>query len=142
MFLDNHNSFKDNNAGASNRTFGFFFAAIFFVASLYLIYTQSDKIYVLHTLRGLSLLTLILSLFCPNLLSIPNRLWTQFGQLLSNVTTPIVVTLAYYLVITPAAILFRLLSKNSHFLLQKKKQSYWRPKMPLDNQDDYFKQQF
>lgn len=41
------------------------------------------------------------------------RVWMRFGLLMSKITTPIIMGLVFYLVITPFALVFRLLGKDS-----------------------------
>lgn len=69
---------------------------------------------------------LLVSLIVPKALHQLNLLWTRLGQLLANVTNPIVSGLMFYLLFTPAALLFRLFGKD---LLRLKfdpaADSYW-----------------
>lgn len=41
------------------------------------------------------------------------RVWMQFGQLMSRITTPIIMGIVFYLVITPFALGFKLLGKDA-----------------------------
>jgi hypothetical protein len=71
-------------------------------------------------------------------LLIPGRLgpvfrgWMRFGLLLSKVTTPILLGVVYFLVITPIGFLLRLLGKNPlrHRLGGEGEGSYWVRRSP------------
>ncbi len=76
----------------------------------------------------LSALFLIFGLFFPKLLAPVEKIWMKFAEILSVIMTRVILTLTFYLVITPLGLLVRLLGKD---LLQKKFEqevkTYWVP---------------
>ena len=52
------------------------------------------------------------ALIAPQSLGPVYRVWMRFGLLLSRVTTPIILGAVYYIVITPTALIMRLLRRD------------------------------
>ena len=78
---------------------------------------------------ALGIIFLVLALFIPNLLTIPNNLWFKLGTRLGSVISPIVMALIYVITILPIGFAGKLLGKE--FLeeeLDKRRTSYWKPK--------------
>lgn len=72
-------------------------------------------------------LFLILGIFHPRILRWPYALWMAFAFVLGQIVTTIILTLLFFVVITPMGLLMRLLGKD---LLQKRwkkveASSYW-----------------
>ena len=69
---------------------------------------------------------MITGLLTPGLLRPIEKLWMKFAEILGAVMTRVILTMAYYLVITPLGLLLRLLGKDLlglHF--DTKSESYW-----------------
>jgi hypothetical protein len=69
--------------------------------------------------RGIPLLpwvlggTLILAgIVVPTSLRVVYRLWMRFGLLLNKITTPLILALVFYLIITPTALIMRVLGRH------------------------------
>lgn len=75
---------------------------------------------------GVSALFCILVLIAPGVLKGPNRLWFRFGLLLHKIINPLVLGLMFFLIITPVALVMRLLDKDPLRLrLDSEVKSYW-----------------
>ncbi len=61
----------------------------------------------------IALLFLIAGLFFPASLRLIFKWWMRFGHLLSKITTPLLLGILYYLIITPFGIVRRALQKDS-----------------------------
>ena len=136
----------DNHARAimrptsSNRAFGCVFALAFVAVAI------SPALYGKH-LRLWSLAIsgyfFLAAIVAPDSLGLFNRWWTKLGFMLHRVTTPIVLALMFFLVMTPAAILMRRFSKN---LLPTKPDptlvSYWIHREPPAPLPDSYKNLF
>ena len=110
----------------SERNFGLTFFFVFILISFYpLIIEQNINFYFF----ALGIIFLVLALFIPNLLTIPNNLWFKLGTRLGSVISPIVMALIYVITILPIGFAGKLLGKE--FLeeeLDKRRTSYWKPK--------------
>ena len=114
--------------GSTDMGFGLVMAAFFAVVALLPLRAG-------HPVRlwalGAAACLLALALARPSLLHVPNLMWGRLGLLLGKVVNPIVLSLMFYLVFTPAALCLRLAGKD---LLRLKKQrnckSYWIPRDP------------
>jgi hypothetical protein len=105
----------------NNITFGILFFIFFLIIGLYPL--NSDE-----TIRvwsvALSLVLLIITIIKPNLFTFLNKFWIKFGLLLGKIISPIVMGLVFFLVVTPAGILIRILKKDV-MGLKRGASSYW-----------------
>ena len=107
----------------SERGFGFVFAAVFAVFSLWpLTGSGAVRIWAL----AVAALFLATALARPNILRPLNRVWFRFGLLLGRIVSPIVMAVVFSVAITPTALIMRALGKD---LLRLKfdpdAESYW-----------------
>jgi len=108
---------------SSERNFAIVFAIFFAIVGFYPLYFD-DKI---HTWAFIiSPIILIMGLYAPHLLILPNRLWNKFGFLLGAIVSPIIMALLYYLTFTPTGIIMRFLGKDLlNEKIDKTADSYW-----------------
>lgn len=126
--------------GSSDRFFGLTFFIFFLLIALWpLLGGGSIK----STPLFISLIFLSIAVIYPAVLSPLNKLWLKFGALLHTITSPIILGLMFYLVITPAGLLIRLLGKD---LLRLKPDpdasSYWVPREPPGPEKNSLHRQF
>ena len=106
----------------SNKSFGILFFIIFFLYGIWPILSLNEiRIWSLV----ISVIFLILGLFNSKILSPINNYWIKFGELLGKIISPIVMSFVYFFVITPIAIIIRLLGKDLLRTKFDKKLSYW-----------------
>jgi hypothetical protein len=121
---------------SSNRSFGLVFFIVFLIIALYPLTNQEDtRIWSLLV----SFIFLILGLLNSRLLLPLNKLWFKFGIFLGNLISPIVMGIIFFLVVTPTALIMRLLGKDVLNLKKNNKNSYWIDK---NNSNNNFKKQF
>jgi len=115
----------------SDRSFGFSFAAIFSLLSLWNLWRGEAVIGASSLLVAGTLI--VVTLLQPKLLAPANRLWNQIGALLQAVMSPLVMGVLFYGVITPMGLLLRLFG---HDPLQRridpKLPSYWIGRRPSE----------
>ncbi len=81
---------------------------------------------------GLSAYFLLSAIFLPQTLARIERLWMKFGERLSCIMTFVILSLIYYVVITPLAVLLRVMGKDLLTLkIEPHCKSYWRD-IPAD----------
>ncbi len=119
----------------SNRSFGIVFFIVFFLISIYpLINNESIRLWSLIV----SLIFLTLGTINSKLLNPLNKIWFKFGLLLGRIISPIVMGIIFFLVVTPIALLMRILKKDILNLKFNKKNTYWieksGPKSKMKNQ--------
>lgn len=84
-----------------------------------------------------------LALAAPTVLGPLNRLWLKFGLLLHHVINPLVMGLLFFGVITPMALIVRLLGKDLLRLrFDAQAKSYWIPREPPGPAPDTMRHQF
>ena len=113
---------------ASNRSFGIVFFVVFLIISFYPLSNEGDfRIWSLVV----SIIFLLLGLFNSQILTPLNKIWFKFGIILGNIVSPIVMGLVFFCVVTPIAIIMRLLGKDILNIKKNKKKTYWIEKSKL-----------
>ena len=110
---------------SSDRRFGLVIAAAM------ALYAIKDRLFLVP-----AALFLVTALTRPQMLHGPNLLWAKVGQVLHRIVNPILMTLLFFGVFTPMAILLRLCGKDL-LGLRTKSESYWINRSsagPLTNQ--------
>ena len=108
---------------SSNRSFGITFFLVFSLVGIWpLLNSESIRIWSIV----ISLIFLFLGLIKSRHLTPLNKLWSRFGILLGSIVSPIVMGLVFFVVLTPVAIVMKLIGKD---ILKKKfnknKKTYW-----------------
>ena len=108
---------------SSPKSFGIVFSVVFLIVSLYpLIDSEGIRLWAVIV----SAVFLLLAFMLPNVLSLPNKLWFNFGLLLGSIIAPIIMALVYFLTVLPTGLIMRLLGKDLlRQKLDKNDKSYW-----------------
>lgn len=76
---------------------------------------------------------LLLALAAPKVLEPANRLWMKLGLLLGRIVNPIILSLMFFLVFTPIALLLRLFGRDLlRFRGDTQASSYWITRTPVE----------
>ena len=122
---------------SSNRNFGLVFFIVFLIISTWPL-TNEEPVRIWSAI--ISLVFLVLGLMNSKLLTPLNKLWFKFGMILGAIVAPVVMGVAFFLVITPIGLFMKIIGKD---LLKKrydkKKETYW---VKRDKPVSTMKQQF
>ena len=106
----------------SNRTFGILFFLVFLVIGIWPILNDEG-------LRWwsiiISLIFLFLGIINSKFLTPFNKIWIKIGELLGKVLAPIVMAMIYFFIVTPMAILLKLLRKDLLKVKFNSGNTYW-----------------
>ena len=120
----------------SNRSFGIVFFIVFLLIAIYPI-TYNAEIRIWSA--TISIIFLVLGLLNSKILYPLNKLWFKFGIFLGKIISPIIMGVIFFFVVTPIALLMKLLQKDLLNLKFNKNKTYWIEKSgPKSN----FKNQF
>ena len=127
----------------TNKKFGFFFAAVFLVATTYF-YINNASSSVVSTLSVVGLTFLVATLVNPDVLLPLNRLWMRFGLFLGMIISPIVMGIIFFGLFTPMSLTMRLFRRDELRLRFKNKKTHWilRDFPDGDELSDSFKHQY
>ena len=119
----------------SNKSFGIVFFIVFLLIAIYpLINNDELRIWSLVV----SIIFLILGLINSKVLTPLNKLWFKFGLLLGRVISPLIMGIIFFLVVTPTALIMRIIGKDLLNLKFNNKKTYWiektDPKSKMKNQ--------
>lgn len=131
---------KQEGRGASDRSFGVVFAIFFALVAFWPLRAQRPiRIWALI----LSGAFLLLALVIPRSLRLLNRAWTKLGLLLGRLISPVVTGLLFYTVVTPIALLFRLMKKDPLRLAPEgPSRTYWLERRPPGPRPETMANQF
>ena len=107
---------------SSNKSFGILFFIVFTLYGIWPMLSSGDlRIWSL----AIGVIFLILGLLNSKLLGPLNLAWVKFGEILGRIIAPIVMAFVYFCVITPTAIIIRLLGKDLLKVKFNTRSSYW-----------------
>jgi len=119
----------------SNRSFGLVFFFIFLLIGIWPILNNEEiRLWFLI----ISIVFLVLGLLNSKILTPLNKAWFKFGLFLGKIISPFVMSVIFFLVVTPIGLLMRILKKDLLNLRFNKNKSYWiektGPKSKMKNQ--------
>ncbi|MDC3036585.1 SxtJ family membrane protein [Candidatus Pelagibacter sp.] len=119
----------------SNRSFGFVFAALFFLIGIYpIIHSEELRIWSLI----IATLFLFLGAINSKILNPLNFLWLKFGIYLGKIISPLIMGIIFFLVVTPIGLLMKIFKKDPLNLKYNSNKTYWikktGPKSKMKNQ--------
>ncbi|MBS38984.1 MAG: hypothetical protein CMO26_24065 [Thiotrichales bacterium] len=131
---------REKEGGSSNRTFGFVFAVVFaIIAAWPLMDGEGIRLWAATICGAFTLVAVVI----PRLLAPLNRLWMAFGDVLHRITNPLVLGIMFFGVITPMALVMRVLRKDLLNLKRRPNaESYWVEKTPPGPPPETMKHQF
>ena len=119
----------------SNKSFGIVFFVFFLLIAIYPLINNGElRIWSFV----IAIIFLILGLINSKVLTPLNKLWFKFGLLLGKVISPLIMGIIFFLVVTPTALIMRIIGKDLLNLKFNNKKSYWiektGPKSKMKNQ--------
>ena len=119
----------------SNRSFGIVFFVVFLIIATYPL-INGDELRLWSLI--ISIVFLFLGLVNSKILNPLNKLWFKFGIFLGKIISPLVMSIIFFLVVTPIGLLMRLFNKDLLNLKFNNNSSYWiektEPKSKMKNQ--------
>lgn len=125
----------------SNRNFGFLFTGVFALLSAYSAYKGADAFKVYGWLIA-GIAAGVVAVTAPNLLTPFNKAWMKLGELMGKVVSPLVLGVIFFVLLTPVALIGRLLGRDELRLKRTNSESYWIDRVPPGPAGDSFKNQF
>lgn len=124
----------------SNKSFGLLFSFIFLLGAIYFYFNYNIGLFIILLL--ISLIFLFLSYFYSKILYYPNLIWMTLAVILSKIINPIVMSVIFYLIITPTGLVGRLIGRDELRLKKYKTDTYWKSRNSKFNKLKSFKEQF
>ena len=120
----------------SNKSFGIVFFTVFLIIAIWPLLNGNE---IRYWSLIISIVFLILGILNSKILTPLNKIWFKIGILLGNVISPIVMSIIFFLVVTPTSFIMKILGKDLLNLKKNTKNSYWIKKQ---NQNSRMKNQF
>ena len=106
----------------SNKSFGVLFFIVFLLIALWPL-VKGDSLRIWSIL--IAIIFLVLGLLNSKILNPFKRIWIKFGEILGKMIAPLVLSIVYFIVITPIGLLLRIFGKDLLGIKFLKKKSYW-----------------
>ena len=108
---------------SSNKSFGILFFIVFLIIGAWPLFKGNEaNLYFLFT----SMVFLILGLINAKILTPLNNSWVKLGEILGKIISPIVMLTIFLFVVTPIAILIKIVKKDIlNLKFNNKIESYW-----------------
>tara|TARA_Y100000996_G_scaffold137752_1_gene104866 strand:+ start:105 stop:482 length:378 start_codon:yes stop_codon:yes gene_type:complete len=106
----------------SNKSFGVLFFIVFLLIALWPLF-KGDSLRIWSLL--IAVIFLVLGLLNSKILNPFKRIWIKFGEILGKMIAPLVLSIVYFIVITPIGLLLRIFGKDLLGIKFLKKKSYW-----------------
>ena len=120
----------------SNKSFGIVFFTVFLIIAIWPLLNGYE---IRYWSLIISIVFLFLGILNSKILTPLNKIWFKIGILLGNVISPIVMSIIFFLVVTPTSFIMKILRKDLLNLKKNTKNSYWIEKR---NQNSRMKNQF
>ncbi len=120
---------------SNNRSFGILFCIVFLLIAIWPLISSSS---VRYWALVLSVTFLILGIINSKLLSPLKVYWIKLGEILGKVIAPLVMSLVFFIILTPIGLILRLFGKDLLKLKKNKKSSYWLSRGDLKSMDRQF----
>lgn len=112
------------------RKFGFTIGSAFLVLSI-ILFTKKSAI--AYGVSGLGVIILLLAVFLPSSLKVVKIFWDKIGRVIGYINTILLLSLLYWIVITPIGLLLRILGKDPLELkFNNKVETYWKSRVSVE----------
>lgn len=123
------------------REFGLIVGSVFTLLSAWWIYRgKFASAAPLTLLLGIALI--VLGLVFPRSLVYPNKAWMLFAEILSFVSTRIILGIVFFLIVTPIGVSKRLFGWDPLHRRASSSPSYWRPYSPRQHDPRHYEKMF
>ena len=120
----------------SNKSFGIVFFTVFLIIAIWPLLNGYE---IRYWSLIISIVFFLLGILNSKFLTPLNKIWFKIGILLGNVISPIIMSIIFFLVVTPTSFIMKILGKDLLNLKKNTKNSYWIKKQ---NQNSRMKNQF
>ena len=107
----------------SNHQFGWFFTSVFALAAIWAAWQLSRGW--IYFFSAIFLTFALITIISPMKLERLNRNWNRIGMILGKITTPIILALIFFLLITPISIVIRVLGRDELRIKTRTSYSNW-----------------
>ena len=120
---------------SNNRSFGILFCIVFLLIAIWPLISSNP---IRYWAIVLSITFLILGVVNSKLLSPLKDYWIKLGEILGKVIAPLVMSLVFFIILTPIGLILRIFGKDLLKLKKNKKSSYWLSRDNLKSMDRQF----
>ena len=123
------------------RNFGLLFIFFFGVLGVYG-YIKNHNEFIVFMWLLICVALIPITLLRPILLKPFNRAWYKIGHMIGKIVSPVVLGIMFYFLITPVALIGKIVGRDELRLKKHDGESYWIHRNPHEPTPDTFKNQF
>ena len=120
---------------SNNRSFGILFCIVFLLIAIWPLISSNP---IRYWALVLSITFLILGAINSKFLSPLKDYWIKLGEILGKIIAPLVMSLVFFIILTPIGLILRIFGKDLLKLKKSKKSSYWLSRGDLKSMDRQF----
>ena len=120
---------------SNNRSFGILFCIVFLLIAIWPLISSNP---IRYWALVLSIAFLILGAINSKFLSPLKDYWIKLGEILGKIIAPLVMSLVFFIILTPIGLILRIFGKDLLKLKKSKKSSYWLSRGDLKSMDRQF----
>lgn len=132
---------KQKRSWRAEREFGLIVGGVLLLFSCWWIYRGKFHSATQFSLP-IAILLLLLGTFVPRTLIYPNRAWMALAEVLSYISTRILLAFVYFVVMTPIGITKRLWGWDPLSRRGGRRESYWRPYSERQHNPRHYEKMF
>lgn len=134
---------EDEVKVGSDRSFCLVFSCFFAIIVGFKLYFGSGINNWIYFFGGGSIVFLVVAFTVPQFARPLNKLWFRFGLLLHKLISPIIMSLIFFLTVTPVGLVMRMVGKRPlNLKFDQNVDSYWTHRDPPSLEAGSFKNQF
>jgi large-conductance mechanosensitive channel len=140
-----HENYRDEETteAGGDRAFGCTVGSVLMVIGAAKAFGAAAVPLVAYLIFAAGALLLLLGIVAPSRLSTIKRLWLKLGTTIAILVNPIILALLFFLVVTPMAVVMRILGKRPLNLApDRTAATYWIERRPPGGEASSMKQQF
>ena len=123
LMIYNATMSKVDQDNQESKKFGFLMSVILLVTSVFIFLKGSSAL--AYVLAFLFLLIFLISFCFPVVIKPLYIIWIKIGSLIGKVVNPAVLGIIFFCIITPTAIMIRLIGRDELRLKMSHKKTYW-----------------
>jgi saxitoxin biosynthesis operon SxtJ-like protein len=122
-----HSNFGSPRSGhRAEREFGLIVGSVFVLLAGWWLYRGKLGL-IAYGFLGVGIVLVVLGAVFPRALTLPSRMWMALSEVLSFVSTRVILVIVFFVVITPTGVARRLFGWDPLRRRAASAQSYWKP---------------
>ena len=121
------------------KSFGYTIGVILIIVASFLFYYDN---HLYQTIASIAALLIVFGLVLPLLLKPVYLIWMIFAVIIGWIMTRLILSILFYIILTPIALITRLLGEDFLYMKKSDSNSYWNERDSYFEQNQNYEKQF